>query len=82
MSAALTAACVWIVVTNFIAILPSRDHHWTAAYILIAIGLPIAGWVYWSHGFWIGTGVFIAGASMLHWPVRYAWRWVKRKLER
>ena len=78
MSTPLVLAFIWIIVTNFIAILPSKDHHWTAAYILIAMGLPIAGWVFWVHGFWIGLAVFIAGASMLHWPIRYLWRWIKR----
>jgi hypothetical protein len=53
MSTPLVLAFIWIIVTNFIAILPSRDRHWTAAYILIAIGLPIGAWVFWQHGFWI-----------------------------
>ena len=82
MSLSLTLACIWAVVTNIIAITPTRDDHWAAAYILIALGLPIVGYVWWQHGFWIGLAVLVAGASMLHWPVRYAWRWLKRTVRR
>jgi hypothetical protein len=82
MSWSLIFACFWAVVTNVVAILPSRDHHWTAAYILIAFGLPIAGFVFWQHGVWIGLAVLISGSAMLHWPVRYALRWLKRKVLR
>jgi Protein of unknown function (DUF2484) len=82
MSLSLTLACVWAVVTNVVAIMPSRDHHWRAAYILIALGLPIVGFVARQHGIWIGLAVLISGSAMLHWPVRYAWRWVRRKVKR
>lgn len=75
----LVFACLWLVSANVIGMLPSRDHHWTAAYILIALGLPILIWVIVQNGFLIGLLVLAAASSILRWPVVYLWRWVKRK---
>ena len=77
---ALAAACVWFLVANLIAMLPSRDHHWRAAYALIAVGVPILGWVVYTNGPWIGLLVLAAGASVLRWPLRYLGRWVKARV--
>jgi len=62
--------------------LPSRDHHWRAAYALIAAGIPILGWVSWSNGPWVGLIVLAAGASILRWPLIRLWRWLRRKAAR
>ena len=32
MSLSLILACLWLVVANLIGMVPSRDHHWRAAY--------------------------------------------------
>jgi hypothetical protein len=56
--------------------LPSRDHHWRAAYILIGFGVPLVGWVTWVEGPWVGLIVLGAGASVLRWPLWYLWRWL------
>ena len=40
MSLSLVAACLWAAIATFVAMLPSRDHHWRAAYALIAVGIP------------------------------------------
>lgn len=72
-------AGLWLVAANMIAFLPSRDRHWTNAYILIAIGIPILGWATWSHGPVWGLALLAGGASVLRWPVIYLWRWVKRR---
>jgi hypothetical protein len=78
MTVPLGLACVWLVLANLIAIFPSRDHHWRAAYVLIAVGVPLVGWVTWANGPYWGLAILAAGASVLRWPVIYLWRWVKR----
>ncbi|SPH18711.1 hypothetical protein DEA8626_02253 [Defluviimonas aquaemixtae] len=79
MSQSLVLACLWAVIATVTAILPSRDRHWRAAYVLIALGIPIVGWVTFENGPWIGLIVLAAGASILRWPLVYLWRWLRRK---
>jgi hypothetical protein len=61
---------------------PSKDHHWRNAYGLIAIGIPILGFVTWQHGPFAGMLVLAAGMSVLRWPVVYLGRWIKSKASR
>lgn len=70
-------ACLWCVLANVIAMFPSRHHHWPAAYVLITFGVPILAWVYASSGVWMGLLFTAAGASVLRWPVRYLFRWMR-----
>ncbi|MFN4154583.1 MAG: DUF2484 family protein [Paracoccaceae bacterium] len=77
MTTALTAALLWLVVANVIAMFPSRDHHWRAAYVLIAIGIPLVGWVTAQSGPVWGLLILAAGASVLRWPLIHLWRWLK-----
>ena len=79
MSWGLVAAFVWLIVANVVAMLPSRDNHWTFAYVLIACGIPILGWVTWENGPIWGMVLLAAGASVLRWPVIFLWRWLRRK---
>lgn len=79
MSWALAAAFTWLIVANVIAMLPSKDHHWTSASILIAVGIPLLGWVTWASGPIWGMALLAAGASVLRWPVIYLVRWLRRK---
>lgn len=75
------ALCLgWLVVANLLAMLPSRDHHWRAAYVLIALGVPLLGWVTWVAGPLAGLLLLAAGASVLRWPVIFLWRWLRRQL--
>ncbi len=78
MSYSLTLACLWAVAANIIAMTPSKDYHWRNAYILIAVGIPIVGYVVMQHGPWIGLLVLAAGCSVLRWPVIYLARWMRR----
>lgn len=78
MSGAFIATCLWFVAANVVAMLPSKDHHWTAAYWLVACGVPILGWLTWEHGPMAGVVALAAGASVLRWPVIYLWRWLRR----
>ncbi|MCG6884372.1 MAG: DUF2484 family protein [Silicimonas sp.] len=78
MTLSLTLALGWLVAANVTGMFPSRYHHWPQAYGLIAIGLPIFGWVFWENGALIGCAVLLGAASVLRWPVRYLFRWVRR----
>jgi len=78
MSMSLVLACLWAVAANMLAMIPSRDNHWRRAYVLIAVGIPILGYVTWQNGPWIGLFVLAAGMSLLRWPVIYLGRWARR----
>lgn len=80
MSLSLMACFIWAIVANILALIPSRDSHWTRAYVLIAIGIPLLGWVTYENGPWIGLIVLLAGMSILRWPLRFLVRWIRRKL--
>lgn len=80
MSLSLILACLWAVVANIAAMIPSRDNYWMRAYALIAIGIPILGYVTWQNGPWVGLLVLAAGMSLLRWPVIYLGRWARRTL--
>lgn len=73
----LTLACLWVVVASVLAMLPSKHSHWPAAVGLIATGIPILGYVTWQNGPLVGLLVFLAGASILRWPLIYVWRWIR-----
>ena len=73
-------ACTWIIAAQVIAVTPSRDHHWRAAYFLIAAGLPILVFVWIENGWLLAAIAMVAGMSVLRWPVFYAYKWVRRIL--
>ena len=75
---AIGLGCIWLIAANVLAMLPSRDNHWARAYVLIAIGIPILGYITYTNGPWLGLLFLIAGMSVLRWPVVYLWRWVRR----
>lgn len=77
MPTSLILACLWALAANLLAMTPSRDNHWRAAYALIAVGIPILGYVTWQNGPWLGLICLVAAASMLRWPVIYLWRWLR-----
>ena len=81
MSLSLILACVWALAANILAMTPSKDYHWRNAYILIAIGIPILGFVVWQNGPWIGLLVLVAAMSVLRWPVIYLGRWIKGRAQ-
>jgi hypothetical protein len=76
----LILACLWAVTATVIAMVPSRRNHWPAAYGLIAVGIPLLGYVTWQNGPMVGVLVFAAGASILRWPLVYLIRWFRRSL--
>lgn len=78
MSEPLIACFIWFIVANLLAMLPSQDNHWRRAYVLIAVGVPLVGWVTWVNGPLIGLLVLAAGASVLRWPLIHFGRWLRR----
>lgn len=78
----LAAALLWLIAANLIGMMPSKDYHWTNAYRLIAVGLPILIWVAFANGPLWALGFLIAAGSILRWPLIYLWRWVRGRLGR
>ncbi|WP_108859452.1 DUF2484 family protein [Ruegeria sp. Alg231-54] len=78
MNLSIALAALWGISANVLAMIPSKDNHWTRAYVLIAVGIPILGYVTLQNGPWIGLIVLAAGMSVLRWPVIYLGRWVRR----
>ena len=79
MNLSLVLALLWLVLANVIAMFPSRDHHWRAAYVLIGFGIPLLGWVTLQNGPLWALLLLAGGASVLRWPLVYLWRWIKRQ---
>jgi hypothetical protein len=77
MSVAMVLACLWLITANVVAMLPSRDQHWTAAYLLTAFGVPLLGWLTIEHGPVAGMLALAAGASVLRWPLIFLMRRLK-----
>ena len=82
MMLALIAGFLWLITANMIAMFPSRDHHWTNAYVLIAVGVPLVAWIGWSNGVLMALAFLIGGASVLRWPVYFLARWLGTVLSR
>ena len=80
MTLSLILAALWIITASVIALLPTKDRHWRAAYWLIAIGVPILCGVFWQNGVWTAGLVLLAGMSVLRWPVIHLYRWVRQIL--
>ena len=77
MTLSLVLACLWVVVANLIAMRPSKSNHRPAAYVLIAVGVPILGYVTYENGPGIGLICLVGGASMLRWPIIRAVQWLR-----
>lgn len=77
MSLSLLCALLWLIAANIMAMLPSKDNHWRRAYSLIALGVPLLGWLTVQNGPWIALMFLAAGMSVLRWPVMYLGRWIK-----
>ncbi len=80
MTLPLALCLVWLIAANVIAMFPSRDRHWRAAYVLIALGVPLLGWATYVGGPVVGLLLLAAGASVLRWPVIFLWRRLRRQV--
>lgn len=80
MTLSMILACLWALIANFLAMLPSRDNHWRRAYVLMALGAPILVYVIYQNGPWWGLAVLLAAMSLLRWPVIYLSRWLRGRV--
>ena len=71
---------LWVVLAFALSALPSRDNHWRRAYVLMGLGIPLLVWLFWYEGPAMGLIGLAVGASVLRWPVYFAWQWVKKRL--
>ena len=71
MSLSLILACLWVVAAALLAAIPSRDNHWRRAYGLMAVGIPVLGFVTYQNGPWWGLVALAAGASILRYPLKH-----------
>ncbi|SEQ36997.1 DUF2484 family protein [Thalassovita taeanensis] len=78
MSLSLILVCLWAVVANVGAMVPSKRYHWPFAWVLIGVGIPILGLVVYQHGPWLGLIVLAAAMSILRWPVIYLLRRIRK----
>lgn len=76
---ALVAGLIWLIAANVLGMLPSRDQHWSNAYRLIAVGLPILIWIAVAKGLVWAALFLLAAASVLRWPLVHVWRWMKTR---
>jgi len=79
---AIVLFCLWLVAANVLAMLPSRDHHWTNAYYLIGIGVPLLAYLTWQVGPIAGLIGLLAARSELRWPEIYLGRWMRQRVSR
>ncbi|ABD55674.1 DUF2484 family protein [Jannaschia sp. CCS1] len=78
MSLALTLACLWVLASAIVAMLPLR-FHWRFGLPLLILSIPLTIFVGYAHG-WIWTVVILlAVGSMYRNPLRY---FLKRALGR
>ncbi len=80
MSLSLTLACLWALAATVIGLLPSRRNHWPQAYALVALGIPILGYVTYQHGPWVGLIVMAGAVSILRWPAWYLLKWLRARI--
>ena len=71
MNLSLILACLWVVAAAILAAIPSRDNYWRRAYVLMAIGIPVLGFVTYQNGPWWGLLALAAGASILRYPLKH-----------
>jgi hypothetical protein len=77
MPLSLVFACVWALLACFAGMGPQR-FMWPAAWALIVTGIPLLGWVTYQAGPVFGLVFFVAGASVLRWPLIRAGRKIRR----
>lgn len=79
MPSSLILACVWAFIACLVGMGPQR-FHWPAAWVLIATGIPLLGYVTVQSGPVWGLVCLAAGASVLRWPLLHFGRWLIRPL--
>ena len=82
MTPAMICVCLWVLLAFVMQSIPSTDNHWRRAYVLIALGIPLLGWVTYQNGPFMALLALGIGGVILRWPVIYLMRWLRRKLLR
>jgi hypothetical protein len=78
MSLALTLACVWVLASAIVAMLPYRMQ-FPPGIALLVLSVPLLVFVGISHG-WIWVAVVLAAViSMFRNPLRYFWKRARGK---
>lgn len=77
MPGSLILACIWALLACLAAMGP-RSIQWPVAWVLIATGIPLLGWVTYQSGPFWGLVVLAAGASILRWPLKRAGQHLRR----
>lgn len=80
MSWPLAALSLWIVVAWLLSMILKPRQTWPAAYVLIAIGLPLLFWIFQRHGPLVALLAFGVGCLVLRWPLIYLVRWLRARL--
>ncbi|ETX16144.1 hypothetical protein OCH239_08265 [Roseivivax halodurans JCM 10272] len=75
MTLSLALAVFWVIAANLAATAPTSDTAWSRADLLIAIGIPLVGYLTLQNGPWVGLLALAAGMSVLRWPMRRLVRW-------
>lgn len=73
MSAAMVAACLWVVGATLVAFMPMRRQFAPGIVLLIAAPGVIV-WIGFVHGAWVAVLGAAAFVSMFRNPLRYFWR--------
>ncbi|KJZ20519.1 DUF2484 family protein [Loktanella sp. S4079] len=76
---ALICVGLWWVMAIVMRLLPTTDNHWTRAYILIALGIPLVIWVWIAFNPLVAFFVFLSGCSVVRWPIYYFYLWLRRR---
>ncbi|MBC7157061.1 MAG: DUF2484 family protein [Rhodobacteraceae bacterium] len=79
MAPALILLCLWVVLAAALSLLPGR-FHWRVAWLLIALGIPLAGYATLKGGPLLGLLALAVGLAVLRWPARRGMRFVLRGL--
>ena len=74
------AAFLWLILANFLGMIPSRDGHRARAAFLIVIGIPLLAWLVSVNGPLVALLVLAGALSVLRWPALMLLRWVRRRL--
>ncbi len=72
MPLSLVLACLWALAASAAGMAPRR-FHWPFAWVLIATGIPLLGFVTFQLGPVWGLVCLAAGASVLRWPLIRLW---------
>ncbi len=78
MTLSFALACLWVVLAAVLSALPARDNHWRHAYFLIAIGIPLLGYVTWENGPVWGLIALATGMAVLRYPLKHAFARLRR----